>query len=76
MVKIFAVILISLVLASCEERFPSMPQMRVDKMHRMELAGVDFIVFEFTPSTALHMQCVFVAGPKPSGLECFPKVQP
>lgn len=48
-------------------------QMRSDKVGRVEAVGEDFRVYEFTPQTAPHMQCIFAAGDRKGGVFCFPK---
>ena len=48
-------------------------QTYTDATTRIESAGWDMRVYEFTPKTAPHMQCVFVAGNKKGGIACFPK---
>ena len=35
--------------------------------------GADLRIYEFTPKTARHMQCVFIAGENKGGLQCFEK---
>ena len=44
-----------------------------DATMRLEAAGWDLRVYEFTPQTARDMTCVFVAGHRKAGLDCFPK---
>ena len=44
-----------------------------DKVWRLEAAGSDLRVYEFTSKAAPHMQCVFVAGDSKGGMACFPK---
>lgn len=44
-----------------------------DSVTRLETAGWDARIYEFTPTTASHMTCVFVAGQKKAGVDCFPK---
>lgn len=48
-------------------------QITADRTTRLEMAGLDGRVYEFTPKTADHMQCVFVAGHRKGGLYCFEK---
>ena len=48
-------------------------QVSTDATTRLESAGLDMRVYEFTPQTAPDMQCVFVAGHKKGGLTCFEK---
>ena len=48
-------------------------QMLTDRTTRLEMSGFDGRVYEFTPKTAPHMQCVFVAASKKGGLVCFKK---
>lgn len=48
-------------------------QVHADAATRLESAGLDMRVYEFTPQTANHVQCVFVAGVKKGGLACFDK---
>ncbi|KKM13700.1 hypothetical protein LCGC14_1713630 [marine sediment metagenome] len=44
-----------------------------DATVRIEAAGLDLRAYEFTPETAPHMTCIFVAGTQKSGLFCFSK---
>jgi len=48
-------------------------QAHPDSVVRLEAAGWDLRVYEFTPQTAHNMTCVFVAGNRKAGLDCFPK---
>lgn len=48
-------------------------QAHTDETTRLEAAGLDMRVYEFTPKTAKYMQCVFVAGGRKGGLACFEK---
>lgn len=44
-----------------------------DKAMRLEAAGNDLRVYEFTPQTNSRMQCIFVTGNRKGGLFCFKK---
>jgi hypothetical protein len=49
-------------------------QIKADAAGRLEAAGGDLKVYEFTPQTNAKMQCVFVSGTsRKAGLFCFPK---
>lgn len=48
-------------------------QTHPDATTRLEAARLDMRVYEFTPQTASHMQCIFVAGSRKGGLYCFEK---
>jgi len=49
-------------------------QINADAAGRLEAAGGDLKVYEFTPQTNEAMQCVFVSGTsRKAGLFCFPK---
>lgn len=52
---------------------PNTKQVDPDITGRLEAAGGDLRIYEFTPQTAGHMQCVFVAGARKGGLFCFQK---
>jgi hypothetical protein len=63
-------------LASCEAGSyfdPNTAALRNDKVGRLEATGEDLRVYEFTPQTSPNMQCVFVAGEKKGGLQCWEK---
>jgi len=48
-----------------------------DVVTRLEAQGEDLRVYEFTPETSPHKQCVFVAGNEgKGGLFCFNKETP
>ena len=49
-------------------------QMNPDSVHRLEAAGWDLRIYEFTPESAPEHTCVFAAGNRKGGLDCFPKV--
>lgn len=73
---IAALLFSAFILVGCEQGsyFDSdTKQIQSDKVSRLETVGVDLRIYEFTPQTAPHMQCVFVAGDKKGGLYCFPK---
>jgi len=48
-------------------------QMKADKVGRLEAVGTDLRVYEFTPQTDPRKQCIFVAGEKKAGLQCWDK---
>lgn len=48
-------------------------QLKSDKVGRLEADGDDLRIYEFTPQTAAHKQCVFVAGTQKAGLQCWDK---
>lgn len=63
-------------LAACDDGGffdPDTPDMRPDKVARLQAPFFDLRVFEFTPQTAPNMQCVFVAGDQKGGVFCFAK---
>lgn len=69
-----ALLLSLLFLTACDQGAPFItPESRPDSATRVEAAGKDMRLYEFTPVTAKHMQCVFVAASRVGGLECFPK---
>jgi len=73
---ILSAFILLLVCAGCDRGSvfnSSTPQATTDYTSRIESAGFDMRVYEFTPQTAQHMQCVFVAGTKKGGLFCFEK---
>lgn len=45
----------------------------VDAAMRLSVQGEDLRVYEFTPQTAPHLVCIFVAGTNKASLECDPK---
>ena len=45
-----------------------------DHAFRLQTTGEDLRVYEFTPKSAPHMQCVLVAGTNKGDNTCFPKV--
>jgi hypothetical protein len=49
------------------------PQAHTDYTSRIESAGWDMRVYEFTPQTSPNTQCVMVVGTQLGGLDCFPK---
>lgn len=62
-----------LALAACEDGSyfdHDTKQLRSDKVGRLETAGEDMRVYEFTPQTMPGTQCVFVAGDQKGGLYC------
>ena len=73
---LYAVIAVasSIVLTGCDQGsvFNS-PLMHTDQTSRLESAGWDMRVYEFTPRTSPNTQCVYVAGERKGGLACFPK---
>lgn len=67
---------IAIGLMSCEDGgyFSSdTKQGKSDDVMRLEAAGEDLRVYEFTPQTAPNKQCIFVAGTQKGGLVCFDK---
>ncbi len=48
-------------------------QMHPDFTTRIESAGWDLRVYEFTPNSSTTTQCIFVAGTNKAGLQCFDK---
>lgn len=63
-----------LMLAACDNGSVFNGQTKLpDNVTRLETAGWDARIYEFTPSTAQNMTCVFVAGSKKAGLDCFSK---
>ena len=63
-------------LSACEDGGyfdPDTKKMKSDSVSRLEAQGFDLRVYEFTPQTAPHKQCVFVAGERKAGLVCFDK---
>lgn len=63
-------------LASCEDGsyFNSeTKQLKSDHVGRLEAAGGDLRIYEFTPQSRPDYTCIFVAGDKRSGLQCIPK---
>ncbi|MEZ8167927.1 MULTISPECIES: hypothetical protein [unclassified Vibrio] len=48
-------------------------QLNPDDVSRIEAAGTDLRLYEFTPVTAPSKQCLFVAGERKGGLTCFDK---
>jgi len=44
-----------------------------DKVSRLASAGGDMRLYEFTPQTAPHMQCIFIAGDSKGSTFCFEK---
>lgn len=49
-------------------------QGKSDAVMRLTATGNDLRVYEFTPQTMDHMQCIFVSGTKKGGLWCEPKL--
>lgn len=47
--------------------------MSSDKVTRLSAAGGDLRVYEFTPQTAPHMQCIFITGESKGSTFCFEK---
>lgn len=74
MKKSMIVLLAAIVLSGCDQgSIFNAQQMEPDAVRRIESAGFDLRVYEFTPVTARNMTCVFVAGDRKGGLDCFPK---
>ena len=77
MKKLFMLVIL-LGLFGCDKGSMLNPDTRTvepDEVRRLEAPGFDLRVYEFTPETSPHMQCVFVAGDSKGGLNCFPKVK-
>lgn len=71
-----AVATAALALQGCEQGSylnPSTKQMDSDAVARLTATGNDLRVYEFTPQTAPHKQCVFVAGENKGAMDCFDK---
>jgi len=49
------------------------PTISADKVTRLSAAGGDMRLYEFTPQTAPHMQCIFIVGTNKGSTFCFPK---
>ncbi len=47
--------------------------MSSDKVTRLAAAGGDLRIYEFTPQTALYMQCIFITGTSKGSTFCFEK---
>ncbi len=47
--------------------------MNSDKVTRLSSAGGDLRIYEFTPQTAPHMQCIFITGESKGSAFCFEK---
>ena len=63
-------------LVACEEGSyfdPNTKQIKSDYVSRLEATGTDFRIYEFTPRSAPHIQCVIVAGESKGGLQCWGK---
>lgn len=79
MKKIVTIALLSsaaLMLAACEDGSyfnKNTVQLRSDKVGRIEAQGEDIRAYEFTPQTNPKKQCVFVAGDRKGGLQCWDK---
>lgn len=52
---------------------PNTKLLEPDAAGRLEAAGDDLRIYEFTPQKAPYMQCVFVAGGRKGGTFCFEK---
>ena len=52
---------------------PNTKQVIPDASGRLEAVGSDLRIYEFTPQTAPHMQCIFVAGTRKGSTFCFAK---
>jgi hypothetical protein len=79
--KILTVALIGLLVSGCEfisiesggYLDPDTKLVNPDAAGRLEAAGGDLRIYEFTPQSATRMQCVFVAGTRKGGIFCFEK---
>ena len=63
-------------LLSCEQGsyFDSdTKQIESDYVSRLEATGTDLRIYEFTPRSSPHIQCVFVAGERKGGLQWWGK---
>ena len=72
-VMIFSIIMIGTTIGCDRGSVFNGMQGHPDATMRLEAAGWDLRVYEFTPQTADNMTCVFVAGHRKAGLDCFPK---
>lgn len=45
----------------------------VDYSTRLKVRGTDLRVYEFTPQSAPHVSCIFIAGENKGDMECFSK---
>ena len=81
MYKIIYVALIGLLISGCSfisnepgGYFDSNTKLvEPDAAGRLESAGGDLRIYEFTPQSAQYMQCIFVAGTRRGGTFCFEK---
>ena len=54
---------------------PTTTWFKADQVSRMESAGSDLRVYEFTPQTEPDKKCIYVSGDREGSLQCFPKGQ-
>lgn len=67
--------LAALTLTACDQGSMFVtPTMVPDEVHRLEAAGVDLRIYEFTPASDSLVQCIVVVGDRKGGLDCFPKI--
>lgn len=72
--QILMICLLGFALAGCDQgSVLNSKQLEPDNVSRIDSAGWDLRVYEFTPNTAPQKQCLFVAGTKKGGLVCFDK---
>jgi hypothetical protein len=73
-IHIFVIALFGFFLTGCEQGsvFNSKPLIP-DDVSRIETAGWDARIYEFTPNKAPNTLCIFVAGENKAGLSCFDK---
>lgn len=76
MKKILTFAVIALALTSCEDGSyfdGSTVQLKSLHVGRIEAVGNDLRVYEFSPQSSPNKVCIFVAGEKKAGLECYDK---
>lgn len=75
----FSIILVAGIVSGCSfyssepGSYITTPAKKVDSATRLEVAGADLRIYEFTPETNKNVTCIFVAGSQKSGLFCVPK---
>jgi len=71
---IFTVCFTAILASGCDQgSIFNAKQMHTDATARIESAGWDMRIYEFTPQTNQNIQCVFVTGDRKGGLYCFQK---
>ena len=66
----------AVLIASCDSGSmfdPNTRTVKADTVMRVEATGDDLRVYEFTPQTAPHLTCIFIAGYRKGGLVCVPR---